>query len=204
MPNPVPIPPQTPRLQLRNISKRYPGCLANDAIDLSIAPGEIHALLGENGAGKSTLMKIIYGVTHADSGEVLWQGQRITMRNPAQARGLGIGMVFQHFSLFETLSVAQNIALAMGAAAGTPKQLEPKIREVSQRYGMALEPERLVHSLSIGERQRVEIIRCLMQDIRLLILDEPTSVLTPQEADELFVTLRRLAAEGCSILFISH
>ncbi|RON48685.1 ABC transporter ATP-binding protein [Pseudomonas frederiksbergensis] len=200
----MPIPDPTPRLQLRNISKRYPGCLANDAIDLSIAPGEIHALLGENGAGKSTLMKIIYGVTHADSGEVIWQGQRIAMRNPAQARELGIGMVFQHFSLFETLSVAQNIALAMGAAAGTPKQLEPKIREVSQRYGMALEPERLVHSLSIGERQRVEIIRCLMQDIRLLILDEPTSVLTPQEADELFVTLRRLAAEGCSILFISH
>ncbi|KPG95030.1 ABC transporter [Pseudomonas sp. RIT-PI-q] len=204
MPISVPIPDQTPRLQLRNISKRYPGCLANDAIDLSIAPGEIHALLGENGAGKSTLMKIIYGVTHADSGEVLWQGQRVSLRNPAQARSLGIGMVFQHFSLFETLSVAQNIALAMGAAAGTPKQLGPKIREVSRRYGMALEPERLVHSLSIGERQRVEIIRCLMQDIRLLILDEPTSVLTPQEADELFVTLRRLAAEGCSILFISH
>ncbi len=204
MPNPVPIPDQTPRLQLRKISKRYPGCLANDAIDLTIAPGEIHALLGENGAGKSTLMKIIYGVTHADSGEMIWQGQRVTMRNPAQARGLGIGMVFQHFSLFETLSVAQNIALAMGSTAGTPKQLEPKIREVSRRYGMALEPERLVHSLSIGERQRVEIVRCLMQEIRLLILDEPTSVLTPQEADELFVTLRRLAAEGCSILFISH
>ncbi|MHC8365123.1 ABC transporter ATP-binding protein [Pseudomonas sp. ZT5P21] len=204
MPNPVPIPDQTPRLQLRRISKLYPGCLANDAIDLSIAPGEIHALLGENGAGKSTLMKIIYGVTHADSGEMIWQGQRVSMRNPAQARGLGIGMVFQHFSLFETLSVAQNIALAMGVAAGTPKQLEPKIREVSRRYGMALEPERLVHSLSIGERQRVEIIRCLMQDIRLLILDEPTSVLTPQEADELFITLRRLAVEGCSILFISH
>ncbi|MFW0758511.1 ABC transporter ATP-binding protein [Pseudomonas sp. H11T01] len=204
MPNPVPIPDQTPRLQLRNISKRYPGCLANDSIDLSIQPGEIHALLGENGAGKSTLMKIIYGVTHADSGEMIWQGQRLTMRTPAQARSLGIGMVFQHFSLFETLSVAQNIALAMGAAAGTPKQLGPRIREVSQRYGMAIEPERLVHSLSIGERQRVEIIRCLMQDIRLLILDEPTSVLTPQEADELFVTLRRLASEGCSILFISH
>jgi simple sugar transport system ATP-binding protein len=204
MPNPVPIPDQTPRLQLRHISKRYPGCLANDAIDLTIAPGEIHALLGENGAGKSTLMKIIYGVTQADSGEMIWQGQRVNIRNPSQARGLGIGMVFQHFSLFETLSVAQNIALAMGAAAGTPKQLEPKIREVSRRYGMALEPERLVHSLSIGERQRVEIIRCLMQDIRLLILDEPTSVLTPQEAEELFVTLRRLAAEGCSILFISH
>ncbi|AUG38996.1 ABC transporter [Pseudomonas chlororaphis] len=204
MPNPVPIPDATPRLQLRRITKRYPGCLANDGIDLSIQPGEIHALLGENGAGKSTLMKIIYGVTQADSGELIWQGQHQLMRNPAQARSLGIGMVFQHFSLFETLSVAQNIALAMGAAAGTPKQLEPKIRQVSQRYGMALEPERLVHSLSIGERQRVEIIRCLMQDIRLLILDEPTSVLTPQEADELFVTLRRLASEGCSILFISH
>ncbi|PPA01133.1 ABC transporter [Pseudomonas sp. MWU12-2312b] len=204
MPNPAPDSLQTPRLQLRRISKRYPGCLANDDIDLSIAPGEIHALLGENGAGKSTLMKIIYGVVHADAGELIWQGQRVNMRNPAQARSLGIGMVFQHFSLFETLSVAQNIALDMGKAAGTPKQLEPRIREVSQRYGMALEPERLVHSLSIGERQRVEIIRCLMQDIRLLILDEPTSVLTPQEADDLFVTLRRLAAEGCSILFISH
>jgi simple sugar transport system ATP-binding protein len=204
MPNSVPIADQTPRLQLRRIRKRYPGCLANDDIDLSIAPGEIHALLGENGAGKSTLMKIIYGVVHADAGELIWQGQRVTLRNPAQARSLGIGMVFQHFSLFETLTVAQNIALAMGARAGTAKQLEPKIREVSQRYGMALEPERLVHSLSIGERQRVEIIRCLMQDIRLLILDEPTSVLTPQEADDLFVTLRRLAAEGCSILFISH
>jgi simple sugar transport system ATP-binding protein len=194
----------TPRLQLSRISKRYPGCLANDAIDLTIAPGEIHALLGENGAGKSTLMKIIYGVVHADAGEIFWHGQPVTLRNPAQARDLGIGMVFQHFSLFETLSVAQNIALAMGPAAGTANQLERKIREVSQRYGMALEPQRLVHSLSIGERQRVEIIRCLMQDIRLLILDEPTSVLTPQEADDLFVTLRRLAAEGCSILFISH
>jgi simple sugar transport system ATP-binding protein len=200
MPNPATL----ARLQLRAISKRYPGCLANDAIDLSIEAGEIHALLGENGAGKSTLMKIIYGVTQPDSGAIVWQGETLTMRNPAQARSLGIGMVFQHFSLFETLTVAQNIALAMGGAAGTPKQLEPKIREVSQRYGMAVEPQRLVHSLSIGERQKVEIIRCLMQDIRLLILDEPTSVLTPQEADELFVTLRRLAEEGCSILFISH
>ena len=150
------------RLQLRRISKRYPGCLANDAIDLSIQPGEIHALLGENGAGKSTLMKIIYGVTQADSGDVIWQGQPLTIRNPAQARSLGIGMVFQHFSLFETLSVAQNIALALGASAGAPKQLASRIREVSERYGMTLEPERLVHSLSIGERQRVEIIRCLM------------------------------------------
>ncbi|UVE18394.1 ABC transporter ATP-binding protein [Pseudomonas sp. LS44] len=193
-----------PRLELRGISKRYPGCLANDRIDLRIEPGEIHALLGENGAGKSTLMKIIYGVVQADAGELVWEGQALTMRDPAMARSHGIGMVFQHFSLFETLTVAENIALAMGREAGTPKQLEPQIREVSQRYGMALEPQRLVHSLSIGERQRVEIVRCLMQDIKLLILDEPTSVLTPQEADELFATLRSLAAEGCSILFISH
>lgn len=193
-----------PRLELRAITKRYPGTLANDRIDLRIAAGEIHALLGENGAGKSTLMKIIYGVTKADSGSLLWQGQPVQMRDPAQARALGIGMVFQHFSLFETLSVAENIALALGAEAGTPTQLEPKIREVSQRYGMGLDPQRLVHSLSIGERQRVEIVRCLMQNIQLLILDEPTSVLTPQEVEELFVTLRALAAEGCSILFISH
>ncbi|SDI73271.1 ABC transporter ATP-binding protein [Pseudomonas panipatensis] len=199
MPTPLP-----PRLELRAISKRYPGCLANDRVDLSIQPGEIHALLGENGAGKSTLMKIIYGVTRPDSGELFWDGRAVTVKDPAQARALGIGMVFQHFSLFDTLSVAENIALALGAGAGTPKQLAPRIREVSRRYGMPLEPERLVHSLSIGERQRVEIVRCLMQDIRLLILDEPTSVLTPQEAEELFAVLRRLAAEGCSILFISH
>jgi len=199
---PTSIPP--PRLTLRGITKQYPGTLANDRVSLSIHAGEIHALLGENGAGKSTLMKIIYGVTQPDAGEIVWEGEPVTMRDPAQARERGIGMVFQHFSLFETLSVAENIALALGAAAGTPKQLEPKIREVSQRYGMPLEPQRLVHSLSIGERQRVEIVRCLMQDIKLLILDEPTSVLTPQEADDLFVVLRRLAAEGCSILFISH
>ena len=175
-----------PRLQLNGITKQYPGCLANDRIDLIINAGEIHALLGENGAGKSTLMKIIYGVTQPDAGEIRWEGQPVVMRDPAQARERGIGMVFQHFSLFETLSVAENVALALGAAAGTPKQLESKIREVSQRYGMPLEPNRLVHSLSIGERQRVEIVRCLMQDIKLLILDEPTSVLTPQEADDLF------------------
>ncbi len=193
-----------PRLELRGISKRYPGCLANDRIDLCIDAGEIHALLGENGAGKSTLMKIIYGVTRPDAGEIRWQGEPVQVRDPARARALGIGMVFQHFSLFETLSVAENIALALGAEAGSPRRLEARIREVSQRYGMPLEPRRLVHGLSIGERQRVEIVRCLMQDIRLLILDEPTSVLTPREAEDLFVTLRRLAEEGCSVLFISH
>ncbi len=194
----------TARLDLRGITKQYPGCLANDRIDLTIQPGEIHALLGENGAGKSTLMKIIYGVVQPDAGRIVWEGEPVSMRDPAQARARGIGMVFQHFSLFETLTVAENIALALGPDGGTPRQLEARIREVSQRYGMPLEPQRRVHSLSIGERQRVEIVRCLMQDIRLLILDEPTSVLTPQEAEELFTVLRRLAAEGCSVLFISH
>lgn len=194
----------TPRLVLQGITKRYQSTVANHAVDLVIVPGDIHALLGENGAGKSTLMKIIYGVVQPDEGQIVWEGKPIVMRDPAMARSLGIGMVFQHFSLFETLTVAENISLALGKAAGTPQQLENKIIEVSARYGMKLSPRRLVHSLSIGERQRVEIVRCLMQDISLLILDEPTSVLTPQEADDLFVILRQLALDGCSILFISH
>jgi ABC-type uncharacterized transport system ATPase subunit len=195
---------ETDRLSLRGITKQYPGCLANDRVDLSIKPGEIHALLGENGAGKSTLMKVIYGVVKPDAGEIIWEGQRIEVKDPAHARSLGIGMVFQHFSLFETLTVTENIALALGDQAKDLKALAHKIRTVSEKYGMALNPDRHVHSLSVGERQRVEIVRCLVQNIKLLILDEPTSVLTPQEVDTLFVTLRQLAAEGCSILFISH
>lgn len=197
-------PNQPPRLVMKSITKQYPGCLANDAVDLEIAGGEIHALLGENGAGKSTLMKIIYGVVKPDSGEVYWEGERVQIKDPAHARRLGVGMVFQHFSLFETLTITENIALALGDEAGDLKALADKIRTVSKRYGMALNPDRHVHSLSVGERQRVEIVRCLVQDIKLLILDEPTSVLTPQEVDTLFITLRRLAEEGCSILFISH
>ncbi|WP_261844752.1 ABC transporter ATP-binding protein [Aliamphritea ceti] len=192
------------RLRLQGITKQYPGCLANDRIDLAIEPGEIHALLGENGAGKSTLMKIIYGVTKPDAGQVYWQGNPVTIKDPATARRMGIGMVFQHFSLFETLTVTENIALALGEDAGDLPTLAQKILTVSQRYGMELNPDRHIHSLSVGERQRVEIVRCLVQDIQLLILDEPTSVLTPQEVDSLFVTLRQLASEGCSILFISH
>lgn len=192
------------RLILQGITKQYPGCLANDRVDLAIGVGEIHALLGENGAGKSTLMKIIYGVVKPDVGEIIWEGNPVQIKDPAQARKMGIGMVFQHFSLFETLTVTENIALALGDEAKDLKALAEKIRTVSARYGMALNPDRYVHTLSVGERQRVEIVRCLVQDIRLLILDEPTSVLTPQEVDTLFVTLRRLAEEGCSILFISH
>lgn len=192
-----------PRLELRHITKIYGNLVANNDISLKVAPGEIHAVLGENGAGKSTLMKIIYGVTHADHGEMYWEGKAISVRNPAHARRLGIGMVFQHFSLFETLTVAENIALALEARVDL-KTLSQRITEVSEHYGLPLDPGRLVHSMSIGERQRVEIVRCLLQNPRLLIMDEPTSVLTPQAVQRLFGTLRRLASEGCSILYISH
>ena len=192
------------RLELTGITKRYPGCVANDGVNLAIGKGEIHALLGENGAGKSTLMKIIYGVVAPDEGSILFNDKEVTIKDPAAARELGVGMVFQHFSLFETLSIAENIALALGEQSGDPATLNERIRDISTKYGMPLEPERLVATLSTGERQRCEIVRCLLQDIKLLILDEPTSVLTPQEVEALFTTLRQLASEGCSILFISH
>jgi simple sugar transport system ATP-binding protein len=192
-----------PRLALRGITKRYPTLLANDGIDLCVGVGEIHAVMGENGAGKSTLMKIIYGVTRPDSGSIEWEGRPTTIDNPAAARRLGIGMVFQHFALFETLNVAENIALALDERI-SPAALAPRIRAVAERYGLPVDPRRLVHSMSVGERQRVEIVRCLLQAPKLLIMDEPTSVLTPQAVQQLFETLRRLAAEGMSILYISH
>jgi simple sugar transport system ATP-binding protein len=192
-----------PRLRLAGITKIYPAVVANDGIDLAVLPGEIHAVLGENGAGKSTLMKIIYGVVKPDAGVVRWNEQPVQIANPARARRLGIGMVFQHFSLFETLTVAENIALALDRDRAGP-DLAARIREVSARYGLPLDPDRHVHSMSVGERQRVEIVRCLLQDPKLLIMDEPTSVLTPQAVEKLFETLRRLADEGCSILYISH
>jgi general nucleoside transport system ATP-binding protein len=192
-----------PRLELSAISKAYPSVVANDAIDLTVLPGEIHAVLGENGAGKSTLMKIICGIVKPDAGSIRWNGAVVKIANPAQARALGIGMVFQHFSLFETLTVAENIELALDP--GSDKAgLEGRIHDVSGRYGLPLDPRRHIHTMSAGERQRVEIVRCLLQEPTLLILDEPTSVLTPQAAAKLFETLRRLAAEGCSILYISH
>jgi len=193
----------TPRLSIKGIRKVYPSVIANDNIDLTVMPGEIHAVLGENGAGKSTLMKIIYGVVRPDEGEIRWEGQEVSIHNPAQARELGIGMVFQHFSLFETLTVVQNVALALPGKFDL-KTLAKRIEEVSNRYGLPVDPRRLVHALSVGERQRVEIVRCLLQNPRLLILDEPTSVLTPQAVRKLFETLRQLASEGCSILYISH
>jgi len=194
---------QTPQLALTGITKQYPGTLANDKVDLAVLPGEVHALLGENGAGKSTLVKIIYGVVKADAGEIRWQGNPVDIRSPSEARGLGIGMVFQHFNLFETLTVAENISLGLDDDHDL-KKLTDEIAEISEHYGLPINPHRHIHALSVGERQRVEIIRCLVQHPKVLIMDEPTSVLTPQEVDKLFETLRKLSEEHCSILYISH
>ncbi len=191
------------RLHLKAVTKRFPGCLANDAVDLTIMPGEIHALLGENGAGKSTLVKMIYGLLEPDSGEILWQGQAVKIDSPVTARSMGVGMVFQHFSLFEALTVAENIALGLSDCK-PDRALKDRIAAISKNYGLVLDPDRAVHTLSVGERQRVEIVRSLLQDPKLLIMDEPTSVLTPQETELLFQTLKRLAAEGRSVLYISH
>ena len=191
------------RLELHGITKVYPSVIANEDVSLLVKRGEIHAVLGENGAGKSTLMKMIYGVAKPDAGEMKWEGEVVHVENPAHARSLGIGMVFQHFSLFETLTVVENVALALPDNPDL-NQLAEQITEVSTRYGLPVDPQRLVHALSVGERQRVEIIRCLLQNPKLLIMDEPTSVLTPQAVRKLFDTLRQLAAEGCSILYISH
>ncbi|HZA01913.1 MAG TPA: ABC transporter ATP-binding protein, partial [Hyphomicrobiaceae bacterium] len=177
--------------------------LANDHVDVQVAQGEIHCLLGENGAGKSTLVKIIYGSLQPTEGSLRWIGHSVMIDNPAAARKLGIGMVFQHFSLFDALSVAENIALAMPGPFDLAG-LSEKIARVSKAYGLPLEPSATVADLSVGERQRIEIVRCLLQEPRLLIMDEPTAVLTPQEADQLFLTLERLAGEGCAVLYISH
>ena len=190
------------RLELQDICKNYPGVRANDGICLKVEAGEIHAVLGENGAGKSTLMKIIYGAVQPDSGRILWHGEQVAVHSPEQARRLGISMVFQHFSLFESLTVTENVWLSLHEKSRA--LVAARIRELCDNYGLAVEPERPVHSLSVGERQRVEIVRALLTRPKLLILDEPTSVLTPQAVTELFVTLRRLAQDGCSILYISH
>ncbi len=192
-----------PRLQLTGISKRFPGVLANDNVSFAVLPGEIHALLGENGAGKSTLVKMIYGIMQPDAGEIRWDGQAVVVSNPKAARKLGIGMVFQHFSLFEAMTVLENIALGMDSKIHA-RDLEARIRAVMDQYGLKLDPHRTVSTLSVGERQRIEIVRALLLNPKLLIMDEPTSVLTPQEVEQLFVVLRQLAAEGCSILYISH
>jgi len=193
----------TPRLQLTGITKRYPGVVANRAISLRVLPGEIHAVLGENGAGKSTLMKIIYGSVKPDEGAVMFNGRPVHVRNPQEARALGISMVFQHFSLFDTLTVAENVWLGLDRSLSLA-EVSASITAKAAEYGLDIDPARPVHTLSVGEMQRVEIIRALLTSPQLLILDEPTSVLTPQAVEKLFTVLRKLAAEGCSILYISH
>ena len=195
------VPP--PRLHLSRITKAYPGVVANDAVDLVVQPGEIHAVLGENGAGKSTLMKIIYGAVQPDSGGMAVDGRSVHLSSPQQARALGIAMVFQHFSLFESLTVAQNVWLGL-QARHTLAEVTQMVADKAAAYHLPINPRRLVHTLSVGEMQRVEIIRALLANPRLLILDEPTSVLTPQAVQSLFGVLRQLADEGCSILYISH
>ena len=192
-----------PLLQAIHITKRYGAFAANDSISIDVLPAEIHALLGENGAGKSTLVKIMYGLVQPTSGELRWRGEKIELASPSHARALGIGMVFQHFSLFENLTVAENVALGL-APTESFASISSRLAELSRVYGLPLEPSREVWRLSVGERQRIEIVRALMQNPSLLILDEPTAVLTPNEADQLFVVLKRLKSEGRALLYISH
>ncbi|GGG82921.1 ABC transporter [Salipiger pallidus] len=190
-------------LRLRGLTKAYPGVVANDDVSFDIGASEIHALLGENGAGKSTLVKMIFGLVQPDKGEMVLEGKPYAPSKPSDARQSGVAMVFQHFSLFNALDVAENVALGMETPPPL-RDLARQIREVSEAYGLPLDPRRTVGTLSAGERQRVEIIRCLLQEPRLLIMDEPTSVLTPQEVEILFQTLLKLKSEGTSILYISH
>ncbi len=191
------------RLELIGVTKSYASIVANDDVSLTVAPGAIHAVLGENGAGKSTLMKVIYGLVKADRGQMLWNGRPVDVVSPAEARALGIGMVFQHFSLFPVLTVLENLLLS--SPPGTPRaEVVGRTNEIAERHSMRVELDRTVHTLSVGEQQNVEIIRCLLQDPTLLILDEPTSVLTPQAVEELFGMLRSVASNGCSIVYISH
>ena len=191
------------QLEVSNITKSYGDLKANDGVSLNIKDSSIHALLGENGAGKSTLVKIIYGSLMPDHGEMKWAGEKYSPKSPFEARENGIAMVFQHFSLFESLTVEENIILGLDGV-GLNENFTEEISKYSKQYGLDVNPQQVVGDLSVGARQRVEIIRCLLQNPKLLIMDEPTSVLTPQEVSDLFVTLKKLADDGCAILYISH
>ncbi|MDH5372473.1 MAG: ABC transporter ATP-binding protein [Acidimicrobiia bacterium] len=196
-----------PMLQMRGITKRFPGVLANYQVDFDVRSGEVHTLLGENGAGKSTLMKILYGLYEADEGEILLNGERVEIHSPDDAIARNIGMIHQHFMLVETLTVAENVALGLPSDRGIRTDLDAvsqRIEELAERYGLAIDPSAIVWQLAVGQRQRVEIIKALYRDAHLLILDEPTAVLTPQEVDQLFVTLRQMTKDGRGLIFISH
>lgn len=198
--------PVVPMLELRGITKRFPGVVANDAIDLSVLPGRVHTLLGENGAGKSTLMKIVYGLYRPDEGTILLDGEPVQITSPSDAIDRGIGMIHQHFMLVPTLTVAENVALGLGGRRGLSdmRPVRKRLIEVSERYGLEVDPDALVWQLAVGERQRAEILKALYRDATLLVLDEPTAVLTPPEVDDLFATLRQLTDDGRGLIFISH
>jgi ABC-type uncharacterized transport system ATPase subunit len=196
-----------PLLELRGITKRFPGVVANDHVDFDLVKGEVHALLGENGAGKSTLMNILYGLYHPDEGEIRVDGRPLRIDSPRAAIDSGIGMVHQHFMLIPVMTVAENIVLGVEPHNGPFLDLETaeeRVRELSKQFGLAVRPEARVESISVGMQQRVEILKALFRGAEILILDEPTAVLTPQEAEELFAIVRSLQAEGKSIIFISH
>jgi ABC-type uncharacterized transport system ATPase subunit len=199
---------QPPALEMRGITKRYPGVVANDHIDLDVRRGEIHALLGENGAGKTTLMNVLYGLARPDAGQILLDGQPVRIAGPSDAIARGISMVHQHFMLIPVLSVAENVILGAETMANPVfvdrKEASRRIGELARRFGFDLDPDARVSTLSVGLQQRVEILKALYRQARILVLDEPTAVLTPQETEEIFALLRRLAADGRSIIFISH
>jgi general nucleoside transport system ATP-binding protein len=199
---------QPPVLELRGVTKRFPGVLANDRIQLDLREGEVHALLGENGAGKSTLMNIVYGLYHPDEGEILVKGKPIELGSPKEAIDAGIGMVHQHFMLIPVMTVAENIVLAVepthGGAFLDHDAARTRVRELSERYGLAVHPDAKIENISVGQQQRVEILKALYRGADILILDEPTAVLTPQEAKELFEVVRSLTAQGKSVIFITH
>src|SRR5215204_4187246 len=207
-PGSVPPPPPVPALEMRGITKRYPGVIANNDISLEIRPGEIHALLGENGAGKTTLMNVLYGLARPDEGEILIDGNLVQLTGPTDAIARGISMVHQHFMLVPVLTVAENIVLGEETMANPlfldRKEAARRIVELGRRFGFEVDPDAKVGSLSVGWQQRVEILKALYRDAKVLVLDEPTAVLTPQETQEIFVVLRGLAAAGHSIVFISH
>jgi simple sugar transport system ATP-binding protein len=188
-------------LQMRGITKRFPGVLASDNVNFDIRAGEVHTLLGENGAGKSTLMKILYGLYQQDEGEILIHGKPVRLNSPAHAIEHGIGMIHQHFMLVPTLTVAENVALGLRADL---KTVSARITELSKAFGLHVYPDAHIWQLSVGERQRVEIIKALYRDVSILILDEPTAVLTPSEVDDIFLIFRKLAADGRGLVFISH
>ncbi len=193
-------------LEMRGITKRFPGVVANEDVDFTVLPGQVHTLLGENGAGKSTLVKILYGLYQPDEGSIAFDGAPVAIDSPSVAIRTGIGMIHQHFMLVDTLTVAENVALGLGKPLGLTNMapIRRRIREVSEEYGLHVDPDAYIWQMAVGERQRAEILKALYRNVKLLVLDEPTAVLTPPEVTDLFVTLRQLTADGRGLVFISH